>query len=141
MFNDDQEAVRGRDTIFHSWRYTYASELVVLGASDIDLRYCMRHTDVNVSKEIYAQARFEDRTLYAPYKGKIKTIYDYNRAICNFDTDRRDGVGAFSPPAKTGGANNAESTTLNNHHPLASAPPSRSTIGGSVNADGSVTIK
>jgi len=93
--------VKTRETVWHSWRYTYCSELVVLGAGDVELMFCMRHTDANLSKKTYAQARFEDRTKYEPYKAIIKTPYDYNNAICKFDTDRREARAKRSRPRVT----------------------------------------
>jgi hypothetical protein len=80
---------RVRPTLRHSWRYTYASELVAFGANDVELMVNMRHTDSNLSKSVYAQARLANKNLYEPYKPLIETYLDYNDAICKFDMERR----------------------------------------------------
>lgn len=79
----------GRESIWHSFRYTYASELVAFGANDIELRYLMRHTDANLTKDVYARVRMEDKAQYEKYADVIKLPTDFNKAIASFDEDRR----------------------------------------------------
>ena len=138
VFNPSEEKLRGRDSIWHSWRYTYASELMVLGASDIDLRYCMRHTDSNLSKQVYAQARFEDRKYFEPYIKTIKTPVDFNQAICDMDTDRRNKTGVFAPPSSTDKEThpNADCSGIK----ATNAASNGTGVSGHVAVDGSVVV-
>jgi site-specific recombinase XerD len=81
---------RRRPTLWHSWRYTYASELIAFGANDKEIEINMRHQDAAFSKAVYAQARLENKSLYDPYKPLIQNYLDYNEVICKFDISRRE---------------------------------------------------
>jgi integrase len=77
------------DSTFHAWRHTFCSDLVVLGANDIELSYFMRHTDSKLSKSVYAAARHEHLSAMAKYARRIDSLTDYIDAIAQMDSDRR----------------------------------------------------
>ncbi|RYZ93569.1 MAG: hypothetical protein EOP06_00575 [Proteobacteria bacterium] len=93
---DTGETKSKRQSVWHMWRYTYCSDLVALDANDIELRYCMRHSDANLSKTVYAQIREESKALYAPYTAMILTPSDYNEAVASMDEDRRHKRGPWA---------------------------------------------
>lgn len=90
FFREGEARNRRRRTIWHSWRYTYCSELIAFGANDKEIEINMRHQDAAFSKAVYAQARLENKSLYEPYKPLIQTYLDYNEVICKFDISRRE---------------------------------------------------
>lgn len=45
----------------------------------------MRHTDSNLSKEVYAQVRLEDKQLYVHYRKQVKSTHGYNIVIAQMD--------------------------------------------------------
>jgi integrase len=83
------EMKKGEQT-WHCWRHSYASDLVALGIDDIALGQLLRHADPMLTRGTYSHARKEYRDSYAEYGQGIKTLEDYNEALCRFDTDRRE---------------------------------------------------
>lgn len=124
----------------HIWRYTYCSELIALGANDIELQSLMRHTDANTSKQIYAQVRLEDKKLFDHYRQQVSTLHDYNQAIADMDEDRRAGINpllAKKPVA-------SDDVPLTFHLPpstsFPSLPKSKKGLSGFIGTDGSVMV-
>jgi hypothetical protein len=128
------------EPVNHIWRYTYCSELVALGANDIELQSLMRHTDANTSKQIYAQIRLEDKKLFDHYRKQVSTLHDYNQAIADMDEDRRAGINPLV--AKKPSASPAVPLTFS--IPTGIALPSmtkpKKGLGGFVGTDGSVKV-
>ena len=124
----------------HIWRYTYCSELIALGANDIELQSLMRHTDANTSKQIYAQVRLEDKKLFDHYRKQVSTLHDYNQAIADMDEDRRAGVN----PLLTKKPLASDSASLNFSIPpgtaLPSLPKPKKGLGGFIGTDGSIKV-
>lgn len=82
----------GNSRFLYCFRYTYASELMALGASDVEMMALMRHKDANMSKTVYAKARESDLHIYREYREKIEDQPDYNKVIVLMDEDRRKKV-------------------------------------------------
>lgn len=83
--------VNPNESTFHAWRHTFCSDLVALGANDIELGALMRHSDPNLSKKVYAQARHEHLQRYKRYSERIDKLTDYVEMIREMDEDRREG--------------------------------------------------
>jgi integrase len=128
------------EPVNHIWRYTYCSELVALGANDIELQSLMRHTDANTSKQIYAQIRLEDKKLFDHYRKQVSTLYDYNQAIADMDEDRRAGINPLvvkkpsTPPASP------LTFSIPTGTALPSLPKPKKGLGGFIGTDGSVKV-
>lgn len=123
----------GHEPIFHIWRYTYCSDLTALGASDIEQMRLMRHTNPNLSKEVYAQIRMEDKSKFQPYIRMIKNVNDYNRIVGLMDEDRRNKSGSFAAKQT---ATTAVAAALHQAKPILKSGPM---ISGNVHGDGTVT--
>ncbi len=124
----------------HIWRYTYCSELIALGANDIELQSLMRHTDANTSKQIYAQVRLEDKKLFDHYRQQVSTLHDYNQAIADMDEDRRAGINPLL--VKKSVASDAIPLTfhLSPSTSFPSLPKSKKGLSGFIGTDGSVKV-
>lgn len=77
------------ESTFHAWRHTFCTDLVALGANDIELGYLMRHSDSNLSKAVYASARQEHLGIIAKYRALIDNLTDYVDVIAQMDLERR----------------------------------------------------
>lgn len=78
------------EATWHCWRHAYAADLIMMQADDLSLSRNLRHSEVgNLGKTVYGHARDEYRDLYAAYAQEIKSLKDFNEAICKFDTHRR----------------------------------------------------
>lgn len=85
------------ESTFHAWRHTFCTDLVALGANDIELGYLMRHSDANLSKAVYATARQEHLAVITKYKSLIDNLTDYVDVIAQMDLERRMlGLAAWS---------------------------------------------
>ena len=126
--------------VFHIWRYTYCSELVAMGANDVDIMSLMRHTDSNLSKEVYAQVRLEDKQLYDHYRKQVKSTHGYNLVIAQIDDDRRAGLDPLVPmkPLTPTAAPLTFSIPLGT--PILSLPKPKKGLSGFVGPDGSVKV-
>lgn len=82
-------ALGKNESTFHAWRHTFCTDLVALGANDIELGYLMRHSDANLSKTVYATARQEHLTIISKYRGLIDNLTDYVDVIAQMDLERR----------------------------------------------------
>lgn len=130
----------GHEPVNHIWRYTYCSELVALGANDIELQSLMRHTDANTSKQIYAQIRFEDKKLFDHYRKQVSTLYDYNQAIADMDEDRRAGINPLVVKKPDAAPIAPETFSLLRGTTAPTLPKLKKGLGGFVSADGSVEV-
>jgi len=130
----------GHTPLHHIWRYTYCSELVALGANDVEIMSLMRHTDSNLSKEVYAQIRLEDTQLYDHYRKQVKSTHGYNLAIAQMDEDRRAGINplAVKKPVVTVAAPKPFSITPGT--PMPTLPKPRTGLGGVIGSDGSLKV-
>ena len=128
------------EPVNHIWRYTYCSELVALGANDIELQSLMRHTDANTSKQIYAQIRLEDKKLYEHYLKQVSTLHDYNQAIADMDEDRRAGINPLVLKKPDAAPIAPVTFSLLRGATAATLPKLKKGLGGFVSADGSVEV-
>ena len=128
------------EPVNHIWRYTYCSELVALGANDIELQSLMRHTDANTSKQIYAQIRLEDKKLFDHYRKQVSTLLDYNQAIADMDEDRRAGINPLKvqKPVVTVAA--PLTFSIPSGAVLPSLPKPKKGLSGFIGTDGSVKV-
>ena len=126
--------------IFHIWRYTYCSELVALGANDVEIMSLMRHTDSNLSKEVYAQVRLEDKQLFDHYRKQVKSTHGYNLVIAQMDEDRRAGIDplVLQKPVVTTTA--PLTFSIPPGTALPSLPKPKKGLGGFVGTDGSIKV-
>ena len=129
------------EPVNHIWRYTYCSELVALGANDIELQSLMRHTDANTSKQIYAQIRLEDKKLYEHYLKQVSTLHDYNQAIADMDEDRRAGINPLVVKKPDAAPIAPVTFSLLRGTTAATLPKLKKGLGGFVSADGSVEVE
>ena len=126
--------------IFHIWRYTYCSELVALGANDVEIMSLMRHTDSNLSKEVYAQVRLEDKQLYDHYHKQVKSTHGYNLVIAQMDEDRRAGINPLAVKKPVVTVTAPQSFSITPGTPILSLPKPKKGLGGFVGPDGSVKV-
>ena len=126
--------------IFHIWRYTYCSELVALGANDVEIMSLMRHTDSNLSKEVYAQVRLENKQLYDHYRKQVTNTYGYNLAIAKMDEDRRVGLNPLAVKQPITAPKASHSLNINPGNPLSLPLKPTKGLSGFVSSDGSVKV-
>jgi hypothetical protein len=126
--------------IFHIWRYTYCSELVALGANDVEIMSLMRHTDSNLSKEVYAQVRLEDTQLYDHYRKQVKSTQGYNLVIAQMDEDRRAGINPLAVKKAVVTLTAPQSFSITSGTPILSLPTLKKGLSGVVGPDGSVKV-
>jgi integrase len=137
---DARQHSLAHNPVFHIWRYTYCSELVAMGANDVEIMSLMRHTDSNLSKEVYAQVRLEDKQLFDHYRTQVKSTHGYNLAIAQMDEDRRAGINPLVakkpsvPPAVP------LVFSLPSGTALPSLPKPKKGLSGFVDTDGSVKV-
>jgi integrase len=128
------------EPVNHIWRYTYCSELVALGANDIELQSLMRHTDANTSKQIYAQIRLEDKKLFDHYRKQVSTLHDYNQAIADMDEDRRAGINPLVVKKPVVTVTAPLSFSITPGTPMPSLPKPKKGLGGFIGTDGAVQV-
>ena len=126
--------------VFHIWRYTYCSELVAMGANDVEIMSLMRHTDSNLSKEVYAQVRLEDKQLFDHYRKQVKSTHGYNLAIAQMDEDRRAGINPLSVKVASSPATAPLTFSIPPGTAMPSLPKPKKGLGGFVGTDGSIKV-
>lgn len=137
---DEKDHSLAHTPLFHIWRYTYCSELVALGANDVEIMSLMRHTDSNLSKQVYAQVRLENKQLYDHYRKQVHSAHGYNLAIAQMDEDRRAGIDPLvatkpsEPPAVP------LPFSIPSGISLPSLPKPKKGLGGFIGTDGSVKV-
>jgi integrase len=130
----------GHTPLHHIWRYTYCSELVAMGANDVEIMSLMRHTDSNLSKEVYAQVRLEDKQLYDHYRKQVKSTHGYNLVIAQMDEDRRAGIVPLVAKAASTPAVAPLTFSIPPGTALPSLPKPKKGLGGFIGSDGSVKV-
>jgi len=130
----------GHTPLHHIWRYTYCSELVAMGANDVEIMSLMRHTDSNLSKEVYAQVRLEDKQLFDHYRTQVKSTHGYNLAIAQMDEDRRAGINPLVAKAASTPAVAPLTFSIPAGTALPSLPKPKKGLSGFIGTDGSVKV-
>jgi integrase len=130
----------GHNPVHHIWRYTYCSELVALGANDVEMMSLMRHTDSNLSKEVYAQVRFEDKQLYDHYHKQVKSTHGYNLVIAQMDEDRRAGIDPLAAKIVSTPVAAPTKFSIKPGTPMPSLPKPKMGLGGVIAPDGSLKV-
>jgi hypothetical protein len=100
----------------------------------------MRHTDSNLSKEVYAQVRLEDTQLYDHYRKQVKSTHGYNSAIAQMDEDRRAGINPLAVKKPVVTVTPPQSFSITPGTPILSLPKPKKGLGGFVGPDGSVKV-
>ena len=126
--------------VFHIWRYTYCSELVAMGANDVEIMSLMRHTDSNLSKEVYAQVRLEDKQLFDHYRKQVKSTHGYNLAIAQMDEDRRAGIDPLVVQKPVVTTTAPLTFSIPPGTALPSLPKPKKGLGGFIGTDGSIKV-
>jgi integrase len=137
---DDSDHSLAHTPIFHIWRYTYCSELVALGANDVEIMSLMRHTDSNLSKEVYAQVRLEDKQLYDHYHKQVKSTHGYNLVIAQMDEDRRAGIEPLAVKPVSAPVPAPTTFFIKPGTPMPSLPKLKKGLGGVIGTDGSLKV-
>ena len=130
----------GHNPVHHIWRYTYCSELVALGANDVEIMSLMRHTDSNLSKEVYAQVRLEDKQLYEHYHKQVKSTHGYNLVIAQMDEDRRAGIDPLVVQKPVVTTTAPLTFSIPPGTALPSLPKPKKGLGGFVGTDGTIKV-
>lgn len=130
----------GHNPVHHIWRYTYCSELVALGANDVEIMSLMRHTDSNLSKEVYAQIRLEDKQLYDHYHKQLKSTHGYNLVIAQMDEDRRAGIDPLAAKTSSTPGTVPKPFSITPGTPMPSLPKPKKGLGGVIGPDGAVKV-
>ena len=137
---DHKDHSLAHNPVHHIWRYTYCSELVALGANDVEIMSLMRHTDSNLSKEVYAQVRLEDKQLYDHYHKQVKSTHGYNLVIAQMDEDRRAGINPLSVKVASTPAVAPLTFSIPPGTALPSLPKPKKGLGGFIGTDGSIKV-
>ena len=137
---DNKDHSLAHTPVFHIWRYTYCSELVALGANDVEIMSLMRHTDSNLSKEVYAQVRHEDKQLYDHYRKQVKSTHGYNLTIAQMDEDRRAGIDPLVVSNSSAAVTSPLTFSIPTGTALPSLPKPKKGLGGFIGTDGSAKV-
>ena len=100
----------------------------------------MRHTDSNLSKEVYAQVRLEDKQLYDHYHKQVKSTHGYNLVIAQMDEDRRVGIDPLAVKPVSAPVPAPTTFSIKPGTPMPSLPKPRTGLGGVIGPDGSVKV-
>jgi len=100
----------------------------------------MRHTDSNLSKEVYAQVRLENKQLYDHYRKQVTNTYGYNLAIAKMDEDRRAGIDPLVVQKSVVTTTAPLTFSIPPGTAMPSLPKPKKGLGGFVGTDGSIKV-